>query len=143
MRTYQIGTFLLSGLALIFAFQNCAKQGSLNSSSVNTVDSVEMQKTMATLKSQINAASVRDLSCQTNADCVAVAVGAAHCGSPTFYVVNSVRNASYGDVLQLAAEFKDVEHNYMSANQLVSTCEARAQPSAACLQNVCVTSPGR
>ena len=138
MRVYQIGTCVGIGLALVLGFQNCAKQGTIESSNSTAADSVEMQKTLTQLKSQITSVSARDLSCASDADCLAVAVGGAACGGPSFFVVNSSRNADYANVLQLAAQFKDVERNYQRANQVVGTCAIRQAPPTACRQNLCV-----
>lgn len=130
--------------ALAFgAFQNCAPAGggaAQHGSSVAQVTSgIEVSSNIdtANLQTQLQSLIQSDLSCQSDADCSALPVGAKSCGGPERYEIVSNNNAAMNQIKYIAAEITASQEAAQQSTGSVSTCSIVAEPTASCVNNAC------
>lgn len=138
-KAYQIGTWTMIVGLLLVGFQNCGQTeaGAADKAAASaSVSQSEVQRRYQELRDL----AAKDLRCSTAADCEAIALGDKACGGPTGYLVSSVLNESYDDIVRLAGELTEVERRFNFENQLASTCSFEMPPEVIC-QTICKPKP--
>lgn len=132
----QIATHTVLVLGLMFAFQNCGPSGE-ESSELSKPGTGITQQDITSRYEEIRAVAAADLRCSNASDCEAVPLGHRPCGGPSDYVVASLLNPSYDQVLALAEQLTALEFQYNSSNQIAGTCDLRMPPQVACVAAKC------
>ena len=99
----------------------------------------ESASELAYANAQLDAALAQASSCNADAECRTVAVGARSCGGPTGYRAYSGNAASPDSVEALAKRQRESAAQQARASHRVSPCYMLADPGARCMQNKCVT----
>ena len=133
----------LAAFALIvFSYQNCGMQqeettrsakvtqppaddGSMNTKKVSSEE-------IKVLNQSIDNMVALDLSCQSNSDCTAVALGERACGGPKRFAIVSKRNAGYGSIVASALDLQKKERIYNQQEQIISICSLVEAPPYKC-----------
>jgi hypothetical protein len=136
MRLYQIGALIAAGIALLVVFQNCGRSGVYSS---QTPAGVSQDK--ADMTQLLQGVNNRNLSCQSDADCEALAVGVKACGGPTSYIVASKLNPDLDQVKAIITAITTQAIQDNVAGNAVSTCEFLMEPSVSCVNNACAAGP--
>lgn len=132
----QIGTLTIAVGFLLLTFQNCGSsdEAELRSAGGGSASTeTQIQKRYDELRDL----SANDLNCASVADCEAIPLGAKACGGPADYLVASVKNAHYEEILDLAEELAEIQSKYLVDNQVIGTCDYRMPPDLECAASKC------
>lgn len=110
----------------------CSQAGSKDESTTAKNKPVDYQQ-------QIQAA-IADKSCNSDADCALVEVGAKPCGGPETYEPYSKPNVDEARLQELAVAYKKERQDYFKDNQIMGICVVTPKPSVSCVNNQCIAS---
>lgn len=113
---------------------------------LSLTSAVHAGETLQSLKALKNAAKMlakADLSCDADADCVVVPLGARACGGPSEFTITSKSNANLDDVMALAKSSKEKQKRYNRENRIRSSCVIARAPEVACDDGRCVDTTDR
>jgi hypothetical protein len=139
VRVFQIGTVAAVLGIVIFAFQNCAPatSGSLPVTPPNAAEKVSSDE-ISQRYGEIHALVANSLSCQTDADCAAIATGSKICGGPTEYLSVAKTSSGYSHIGELASALKTRQQEFNRQNSgSVGVCSIVVEPSVACVASTC------
>lgn len=129
MKIKQLKYIILFSLAPLAA---CSEVASNDDSASSANGSVDYHR-------QIQAA-IADTSCNSDADCALVEVGAKPCGGPETYEPYSKPNVDEDKLRELAAAYKKERQDYFKENQIMGICVVTPKPNVGCVNNQCVAS---
>ena len=81
--------------------------------------------------------SKAQLGCQSSRDCKAIALGNRACGGPSDYLIASLLNNNFKEILTLAKVTQNIERRFNIDNQVVSICIVERAPTLECIENLC------
>jgi hypothetical protein len=133
---------LLAFALIVFSYQNCGMQpeespsaprsstdsGGDNSTNTKKVSDEEIKA----LYQSIDNMAALDLSCQSDADCTALALGSRACGGPKRFAIVSKRNAGYNSIVSAASNLQVKERQYNQQEQVISICSLVEAPPFKC-----------
>lgn len=105
----------------------------------NSDDTAHLSSEPVDFQQQIQA-TIADKSCNSDADCALVEVGAKPCGGPETYEPYSKPNVDEARLQELAAAYKKERQDYFKDNQIVGICMMTPKPNVACVNNQCMAS---
>lgn len=84
--------------------------------------------------------AIADTSCNSDADCGLVEVGAKPCGGPDTYEPYSKPNVDEAKLQELATTYKKERQDYFKENQIMGICVVTPKPNVACVNSQCEAS---
>lgn len=96
-----------------------------------------LKQKITTVEQAIGEMNSADLSCTSDTDCTAVALGERACGGPEKYIVVSTKNSNYQSILFWS--YYDQQHAkvFNKVAGLFSICSIQMPPAGVCMQNKC------
>lgn len=103
------------------------------------IDPVPAPLTLEEAYEELKVLNEADLSCQVDADCIAIATGSRPCGGPSGYIVASQLNPAYqdGTLNGLATLTEELEGELSEELGLISICLYEMPPEVACQADFC------
>lgn len=120
----------------VLSFQNCAPSSSPKTGDAKQEELSSLERKIALQNEALLNLTKVNLTCTRHSDCATVEVGRRACGGPRGYYVIS-KNNDLVQIQTLSIDLVNLEEEYLTKMDAISTCEVIVPPSVSCVANIC------